>query len=301
MARTSKPNSLRRGNAPVSVQLPILTPQTGIDALIEDDTLITPKPQIGITPAAMTPALTINSAAPAHNAVANADRPSTAEGRKSLENRTSQLGQPRDSAEKSSDYFATSDQPRSAADGQTKIPATPGDTLQESSTHSPIDGDKEEKAKEGGLFSKGFRMKFPKKLGRGSTDVKPVVVDEKSEESDRSEDREDKTIQDNFFGSIQKIRYDYEERLHHETSHHVLSSINPSSLSETPFLKIPPHTTVIIQDERLDSGGVADLYRGTVGLVGQDVDLIERVGPMWLGDLLLKVRSCSGLTHLFKS
>ena len=132
-------------------------------------------------------------------------------------------------------------------------------------------------------------MNFPKKLGRTSQDVKPAVVDEKSEESDKSEEKEDKTIQDNFFGTIQKIRYHYEECIERGPSQHLAPGITPSSLNETPLLEPPPSTTVIIQEDRPDSGGFADLYRGTVSSAGNDADLIERTGPMWLGELLLKV------------
>ena len=296
MADTSEPSSSRRNNTPTSIQLPIITPQSAQDAMNEDDTLITPRPPNGNVLPAVTPGLTIGLATPNVNGAINGNRPSTADEGTSLDKGASQHSQPRHSSEKPSDYFSSGTQPKSGADGQIKVPATPGDTSEEATAQSPVDGDKEEKIKEGGLFGKNFRMKFPKKLGRASTDVKPAVVDEKSEGSDKSEEKEDKTVQDNFFGSIQKIRYEYEERLQHEASQHLPSSITPSSLNETPVLRLPPYTTVIIQDERPDSGGVADLYRGTISSVGQDADLIEKVGPMWLGDLLLKVSNACCLT-----
>ena len=287
MANTSKPTSLRRENAPSSIQLPIITTQDSQKLMHEDDTMITPRPTNGNLINATTPGLTIGSATPTLNGAANNNRPATAEEGSTLEMRASQQSQPRTSSERSNDYFASVNQPKSPADG-TK---TPGESSLDTATQSPIDADKEEKSKEGSsLFGKSFRMKFPKKLSRTSTDVKPAVVDEKSEESDKSEEKEDKTIQDSFFGTIQKIRYDYEERLQNEPSRNLPPGITPSSLNETPLLRPPAYTTVIIQDERLDSGGVADLYRGTISSVGQDADLIEKVAPMWLGDLLLKVK-----------
>ncbi|CRK34481.1 hypothetical protein BN1723_020042, partial [Verticillium longisporum] len=36
------------------------------------------------------------------------------------------------------------------------------------------------------------------------------------------------------------------------------------------------------------SGSSANLYQGTVETVGQDVDVIEQRGPMWLGEVLLQ-------------
>ena len=134
-------------------------------------------------------------------------------------------------------------------------------------------------------------MNFPKKLGRTSVEVKPAAVDEKAEESDKSEEKEEQLIEDNFFGTIQRLHYDYEEQLQNTSAQAIPSGIYPSSSNETPKLEPPPNTTIIIQEDRPDSGGVTDLYRGTVQSVGQDADLIEKSGPMWLGDLLLRVSS----------
>lgn len=283
---SSKPDSIQRENAPSSIKLPVISRQESQDLMNEDDTLITPRPTNSNMMPPMTPGLGIGAATPTLNGAVNNNRPSIAEEGTVLEKRTSQLSQPRTSTERSGDYFASGSQPKSPTDGMRTL----GESSLDTATQSPVEGDKEEKSKESSsLFSKSFRMKFPKKLGRTSTDVKPAVVDEKSEESDKSEEKEDKTIQDGFFGSIQKIRYDYEERAQNEPSQHLPSGITPSSLSETPMLEPPPYTTVIIQDERPDLGGVADLYRGTISSVGQDADLIEKVAPMWLSDLLLKV------------
>ncbi len=290
MANASKPTSMRTENAPSSIQFPVIPPPNFMN---EDDSMITPRPTIvtdGITRPPNTLGLTIGAATPHINGVTSTSgpaRPATAEEGTALEKRTSQHSQPRISSDRASDYFSSSSQAKSPVDGQSKGPVTPGDMSLEAATSSPVDADKEEKSSS--LFGKKFRMNFPKKLGRTSQDVKPAVVDEKSEESDKSEDKEDRIVQDNLFGTIQKIRYDYEERIQHGPSQHLVSGITPSSLNETPLLQPPPFTTVIIEEDRPDSGGVADLYRGTISSVGSDADLIERTGPMWLGDLLLKV------------
>lgn len=235
-----------------------------------------------------------DAATPHANGSSQIDRPNTEEGN-GLEKKASQNSQGRNSSDRKSDYFTSGAQAKSPVDGQTRGLVTPGDTSLEGSalalTQSPAELDKDEKAKESGIFGKSFRMKFPKKLGRPSTEVKSAMLDEKSEESDVSEEKEDKTIQDNLYGTIQRIRYQYEEQMQGDSSHQLMTGIRASSLSETPELQLPPFTTVIIQDERPDSGGVADLYRGTVSSVGYDADQIEKFAPMWLGELLLKVRS----------
>lgn len=234
------------------------------------------------------------AATPHANGSSQIDWSNTEEGN-GLEKKASQNSQTRSSSDRKSDYFTSAAQAKSPVDGQTRGPVTPGDTSLESFrlalTQSPVELDKDEKAKESGIFGKSFRMKFPKKLGRPSTEVKSAMVDEKSEESDVSEEKEDKTIQNNLYGTIQRIRYQYEEQMQEDSSHQLVTGIRASSLTETPELQLPPFTTVIIQDERPDSGGVADLYRGTVSSIGYDADLIEKVAPMWLGELLLKVRS----------
>ena len=300
MANASRPTSLRRENAPSSIQLPVIPPSF-VD---EDDSVITPRPTLvadGITRPPNTPGLTIGSASPYINGATTtlgSNRPATVEEGTALEKRTSQHSQARVSSDRASDYFSSNAQAKSPVDGQSKGPVTPGDTSLDAATSSPVDADKEEKS--GSLFGKKFRMNFPKKLGRTSQDVKPAVVDEISEDSDKSEEKEDKTIRDNFFGTIQKIRYDYEELIQHGPTQHLAPGITPSLLNETPLLQPPPYTTVIIQEDRSDLGGVADLYRGTIGSVGNDADMIERTGPMWLGDLLLKV-CCSPTTAFWET
>ena len=290
MANASRPASLRRENAPSSIHLPVISPPNLVN---EDDSMITPRPTVvtdGITRPLNTPGLTIGAATPYINGVtttSGANIPATVEEGTALEKRTSQHSQPRISSDRASDYFSSNAQAKSPVDGLSKGPVTPGDSSLEAATSSPVDTDKEEKSSS--LFGKKFRMNFPKKLGRTSQDVKPAVVDEKSEDSDKSEEKEDKMVQDNFFGTIQKIRYEYEERIQHGPSQHLAPGITPSSFNETPLLQPPPYTTVMIQEDRPDSGGVADLYRGTISSVGNDADMIERTGPMWLSDLLLKV------------
>ncbi len=298
VANTSKPSSLRRENAPKYINLPLIQPQVFRELTSEDDSMITPRPTAnGMKHPALTPGLSIDAATPHANGgslTTQLDRPSTAEEGSGLEKRASQHKQSRTSTDRKSDYFSSDPQAKNPVDGLTRGPVTPGDNSLEGMTlaltQSPVDGDRDEKTKEGGLFGKSFRMKFPKKLGRPSTEVKSAIVDEKLEGSDKSEGKEDRTIQGNFYGTIQKIRYEYEEQIQNGSFQQLVTGISSSSLMETPKLQLPLYTTVIIQDEQPDSGGVADLYRGTISSLNYDADIIEKVAPMWLGELLLKVR-----------
>jgi WD repeat-containing protein 48 len=123
---------------------------------------------------------------------------------------------------------------------------------------------------------------------------KPIVSDEKVDESDASNvtDNQDgghTLMEDSLYGLVQTIRNSYVRQLRDSPSVPLAIGIVPSLPSETPVLKLPANTTVIIQEDRPDTGGVADLYRGTVACVGKDVDIIEKAAPRWLGNLLLWV------------
>lgn len=300
VAKISKTNSIRRENAPPSISLPSRPPTDGMPNMSnEDDSLITPKAVNSGVMSPTTPGLAIGLATPQPNGAATynspvqnaqSSLPSTAEEGMLPEKRMSQHSAGRSSMDRP-DYFNSSSSPKTLTDPQpVSINESNLMANQDGSLHLPTDGDKDEKAKESkSLFGKKFRMNFPKTLGgRTSIDAKPAVVDEVAEESDKSSEKEEKHIEDNFFGTIQKIRYGYVEHLHNNPSQYPPVGITPSLLSETPILRHPSSTIVIIQEERPDSGGVADLYRGTVSSVGQDADQIEKAAPMWLGDLLLR-------------
>lgn len=290
---------MQRDNAPTSITLPQIWSQDHSFLYDDEDSTITPKAVAtnGANRQATTPGFGIGIATPMPNGLSHGTRevqthlPATAEEEFPLEKRPSQSGQPRTSSEKPVDYFSGDGRPKSSETSSNEdVPAAANNP--ELSSQYPADNEREEKAKEGSsLFGKKFRMNFPKKLGgRNSTDTKPTIVDEKAEESDRSDDRDGKTIQDNLHGIVQKIRHQYGERLHQEPDQPLTPGMAPSSLAEMPMLRLPLHTTVIIQEEQPDSGGVADLYRGTVDALGKDTDLIEKVAPQWLGELLLRNR-----------
>ena len=197
----------------------------------------------------------------------------------------------RNSGDKNGDYFSSTMISPDPVHKPAVTPSPAAEPLTE--PKSPVD-EKEEGKDSKALFGKKFRMGMSfgsKKMGRSASTAteKPVVADEKAEDgSENSENGEkEKEVDDNFGGIVQRIRYDYEKFMTEHIGQPVESGITPSLPNETPVLKLPPLTTVIIQEET--KGGSADLYRGTVATVGQDANLIESRAPWWLGDLLLRV------------
>ncbi|KAI9672026.1 MAG: hypothetical protein M1829_004570 [Trizodia sp. TS-e1964] len=288
--------SLSKGTGPTPIQIPPLTPvlAAGQDST-DSKAGLTPRGPNSASQPLATPGLSIGLATPAisfsgmtlhtdHSAPTNPDDVSE------TGKRVSTYSQARASTDKAYDYFSSP---------PTVIPSEEPVKLDENqgniTTTSAPEPEKESSGKEGNsLFGKKFRMSFgSKRLGKSSSaeaDKKASITDEKSEDSDGSKSAEskEKTIDDNFYGCIQKIRHYYDMQLSSKSNTPIKSNILPSPPSETPPLNPPPHTAVIIQEDRPDSGGVADLYRGTVATLGTDADLIEKKAPMWLGELLLR-------------
>ncbi|KAK9472279.1 uncharacterized protein V1510DRAFT_134549 [Dipodascopsis tothii] len=89
---------------------------------------------------------------------------------------------------------------------------------------------------------------------------------------------------DTLAGVIERTRKEYEA-----AGTYTSSSFVPSMPNDTPVLKIPSTTSVIISEQRVDTGGMVDLYRGSVSTCGADVDvdLLEQVVPGWLAEYLM--------------
>ncbi|APA15607.1 hypothetical protein sscle_15g103770 [Sclerotinia sclerotiorum 1980 UF-70] len=219
--------------------------------------------------------------------------PSVSEDGGPLDKRGSQAS--RSSAEKP-DYFGSS----AIANDPPKQPVVTNSDSQDPKSPA-VDTEKESNGKDSSTsFGKKFRkgMSFgTKKLGRSSSTTmdKPVALDDNKDKAtdEGSESSEagdklpaEKEVEDNFNGVIQKIRNEYERLIAENPAQEVESGITPSLTPETPVLKIPGGTTIIIQEET--SGGVKDLYRGSVETVGEDANIIAEKAPMWLGELLLK-------------
>jgi WD repeat-containing protein 48 len=326
---TSVASSLNRPGAPTSIALP---PSNNPTPMATPGNVQTPRAQNGYHAVPPTPGLAIGAATPGlvrltthFPPTAEEDTVHTPNGASSVVQTprisTSKVGTPHVQATPSAtegkdvDYFSSSrnlvkDSENSSESGD-KAPKTPGLAAEAGpgATSTPTSPTEEKKK---GLFGKKFGMSLTKKMSaRASAEVKSPVAttggaaEEKSDTASmRSSDKEaEKTaptaqIEDNFFGTVQKIRLEYDEFLERQTDAELPQGITPSMPIETPILMPPPHTTVIIQEDNPESGGLADQYRGEIRRLGEksEVDVLERIAPMWLGDLLLRVSASPSLS-----
>lgn len=287
-----KRQAAARANPPTSIELP----SPGFDGAESATT-----PRANGTHYPSTPGMAIALATPGASRLADVPE-GAATPQSPLEKRSSHAGRP-----SGDDYFSNSFSIEGSKPAAT--PATPGaaaattaaeSAATEAKTPGAETGKEKEKEKEASgkspstPFGKKFRMGSlsgmsfgTKKIGRSaSTNTeKPVVVEEKAEDSESSSNHE-KEVDDSFLGVIQKIRNDYDKQLAEAPEQFIETKITPSLANDTPVLKLSPSTKVFIQEET--SGGSANLYQGTVESVGRDTDLIEQRGPMWLGDVLLQ-------------
>ena len=184
---------------------------------------------------------------------------------------------------------ATGQPAESAADSKSSEPDTDKDKEKEKEKEK----EKGDNGKSPGTpFGKKFRMNMSfgsKKTSRSASTTnaeKPVLTEEKVEESEGSLNPPEKEVEDNFYGVVQRIRNEYERHMAVTPDLHVESRITPLGPGETPRLNLPRGTKVIIKEET--SGESANVYIGTIDGVGRDTDLVEQRGAMWLGDLLLQ-------------
>lgn len=275
-----------KANPPTSIVIPEFT---AIEGSAEGTT-----PRANGAPVPTTPGLGIGLATPAPGR--SSLDPSTP-----VDKRSSQAS--RASVEKE-DYFSNAISAVDAGNKPVGTPATaPTEAPQTPAVAEPKTpaGDNGKDGKENGkspaLGLKKWNFKIPKisRSGSATAAEKPVVKQPAQEDENKSDgggtagsetsSKHEKEVDDSFHGVVQKIRNEYEKQLAEVPDKLVESKVAPSLPSETPVLKLPANTKIIIQEET--SGGSAELYRGTVGGVGSDVDTIEQVAPMWLGDVLL--------------
>ncbi len=281
---------LVRPGAPTSIAMPESAEAT---PMVSPGQILTPRASNGNALVPPTPSLAIGAATPGFAPLSMTLPPTAEEDSEWTTNGVSSPAAPTPSAatESQTDYFSSTNRSEASSD-HAKLPDTPGGLDAPLSTPtSPT----EERKK--GLFGKKFPMTFPKKMTRTSVEVKtPLAPEEKSDtasyKSSEKEDVTSKVIEDNFYGVIQKIRHEYEEHLEHKPDVPVPVGITPSLPMETPVLRPPEHTTIIIQEDDPASGGLADQYSGEIGELGsaEQVDVLEKIAPMWLGEVLLKVR-----------
>ncbi|KAJ5120623.1 Protein of unknown function DUF3337 [Penicillium bovifimosum] len=191
-------------------------------------------------------------------------------------------GGPSSFTERMGDYFSNRVLASSQPDTDKPL-MSPSDGVPQ----SPAEPDNPERKKS--LFGKKFQMNFPKKLGgRNSSETKPQILEEKAEESEISSVKEERVYEPNLYGVVERIRHDYEEFLATNPDRELETAVLPSAEDETPRLEIPSKVAVFIQEETGDTAVASDLYRGSVGRIGEDLERLKKSIPHWLGELLLK-------------
>jgi WD repeat-containing protein 48 len=278
-----------RSDAPNSITMPDAVMST---PMISPGTMTTPRAGNGHPLPPITPGLGIGTATAGNALSVTQSTPGTAPlsprpDENDLDKTVTRQSQAPNGSEGHNDYFSkTTTLQESESSSENKAPATPSETMPTSVPTSPT-----EEKKKGSLFGKKFQMGFPKKMARQSTEVKaPVATEEKSDSaSTRSSDKEEKTIEDNFRGVVQRIRQEYDDQAEARPNEPLPLGIIPSLPTETPVIEPPPHTLIIIQEDNPESGGLADQYRGEISKLGLEADALEKIAPTWLGELLLKV------------
>lgn len=301
-----KSTGMKREGAPTGLVLPPSNPVSADHTPGED--VATPKADASLAP--RTPGMKIGAATPLPTkgrtpAEPKSPLPPTAEESTDLSRMATQDASKRSSSDNSHDYFTqTKAVSADSAEAQAHkdIPATPGGTV-----HIPVPQSPNTEKKKSGLFGKSFNMKglsLTNNLKRTATVSSTAPTDEKKEEekkeesdksdksSEKEEDKQARVIEDNFLGVVQRIRYAYGDHLANiSTSDQPIPiGITPSPPNETPVLRPPPHTTILIQEDNPEAGGLSDLYRGEIAALGNpdQTDVLEKTAPTWLGELLLR-------------
>lgn len=192
--------------------------------------------------------------------------------------------------DKSADYFSA--QPQSSANTPGGKPSTPSEAGERGI------GDAEKAKETPGLFGKKFRMSMAftgKRIEKKAPEPTKPAVEEKSKEGSDAESRssnakEEPEFANSLLGTIQQIRHEYSQTVD-QNEVFIESLITPCLPNETPVLKPPMTTTVLIQEESHNSAGMTDLFEGRLSDLASHADLLEKAAPLWLGDLLLRVSS----------
>ncbi|PGH26993.1 hypothetical protein AJ80_01377 [Polytolypa hystricis UAMH7299] len=269
---TSKASELakRRPEAPTAIDIPrIVAPG---ELALASSSLGSPRPLGGIYgTSAPTPGFSIGIATPSYQSTFSENTANTP------------LASSAEASASRNDYFSSQSRP---ADSSNLSVKTPGATDDETPLGTSPAEEKTAGKRSGSLFGKKFQMNF--KLGRTSTDTKPIIEEKPEEADDKSSEKEEKVYDETLAGVIEKIRFEYEEFIAEHPDEPLESKMTPSQESETPALVIPPQTSILIQEGNSDAAVAADIYRGCVGTISEDVSLLHTAIPKWLAELLLK-------------
>ncbi|EPX74958.1 WDR48 family WD repeat protein [Schizosaccharomyces octosporus yFS286] len=79
----------------------------------------------------------------------------------------------------------------------------------------------------------------------------------------------------------------HEKYVNMKPEENILTSLKQPFSDFTPQLDFSKQITVIISEESRDAGSSKDIFRSTIGNMENDIDVLEKVMPYWLGKLLL--------------
>jgi WD repeat-containing protein 48 len=198
----------------------------------------------------------------------------------------------RGSLDRGGDYFAARPPSRPGTPGgmTPKAPTTPSET-DERAPSAEADKGKETP----GLFGKKkFRMSFAgKRLNKPAPEAAKPAIEEKPKEESDSEAKVEEEIPyaGCFYGVVHQMRQEYAKS--DATNESLVSGIYAGLPGEMPVLKPPASTTILIQEESHNSAGMTDLFEGRLSSIARQADVLEKVAPFWLGNLLLKAGSTS--------
>lgn len=194
------------------------------------------------------------------------------------------------SSQEKHDYFsapsntAGADEPRTPGTTLTTVNTTA--TTQPASTNAPPETPSGSKLSFGKLWGK--------KANRNSTsEEKRSVIDENAAKTDNADAEPIKPVEvfdETLGGVLKRMRQDYASGIG-ASDGTIKTAICPSLPNDTPVIKHTSEMVVIIQEDKPDSGGVKDVYRGTIGQLGAEADDLEKVVPAWVAEAILFV-SC---------
>lgn len=88
---------------------------------------------------------------------------------------------------------------------------------------------------------------------------------------------------------VTNLQKDYNEKARTASDGTALfpSAFTPPMPHDLPIMPIPEHTKVLISELGKDSGGLVDIYRGSVGSLDNDADKLGKLVPAWIANVLL--------------
>ncbi|KAI9660269.1 MAG: hypothetical protein M1831_003577 [Alyxoria varia] len=206
-----------------------------------------------------------------------------------------------DASDQAQDYFSNRPAPTSNEGDETRHSGKSSNSSSDGHGEDPTtaDSEKSQNSDKNKSLSKRLRSTFaPKRLGKvtSSSETQKVTGSEKGEstEENSSEGSSDPsaivkdTTDHSLLSVVQRIRRQYSQHFDSARTGAIKTLIAPSLPSETPVLKVPSLTSIIIQEEQPDSGGVIDVFECTANEIRNNVDLLESIAPSWLGNVLLK-------------